>query len=113
MPDNRWGAGKVNAYGALAKLLGVTGNKMTEMLGKTAPVLTVISVAGKRFLSIERPQKINGVLRLYLYNSAGRKVMNVDCHENRISLPTSLAQGVYIADILCNGKTVKSKIILY
>lgn len=44
-PDNRWGAGKANALGAIAKLLGVTINTRTSKIKKTDenPIAILIS----------------------------------------------------------------------
>jgi minor extracellular serine protease Vpr len=43
-PDNNWGAGKVNALGAIAKLLGVTVNNKPSNVRKTGEYLNVVLI---------------------------------------------------------------------
>jgi subtilisin family serine protease len=112
VPDYRWGHGKVNAYGALAKLLGTAGNgTLAAIHGTTELRLTVLSLDRKRFLSLRGKQQ-DKPLKVLLFDIAGHRLLNIESKKDRILLPELLARGVYIADVLYDGKNVKCKIAL-
>jgi minor extracellular serine protease Vpr len=116
-PDNRWGAGKINAYGALAKLLGTNatgGSNYIEAHEKFAVTVTIRSMARKQFLVIHsRPQGSSQALKVTLFDGNGHRLFTIESFRDRILLPERLAKGVYLAHVLCNGQTARYKLALW
>ena len=117
IPDNRWGAGKINAYGALAKLLGTNATGRSAFIDaheKFAVTVTVVSMAHKRFLAIHgRPQGSDRASKVSLFDGNGHRLFTIESCRDRILLPRRLAKGVYLAHVLCNGQIAKCKLVLW
>jgi minor extracellular serine protease Vpr len=115
--DNRWGAGKVNAYGAIAKLLGInaTGkNAFVEKSSALALRITVLSTARKRFLAIHgKPQGSDKPVKVSIFDGFGRRLLAMETRQDRILLPQTLSKGIFFADILFCGTSARSKLVIW
>jgi len=98
VPDNLWGAGKIDALGALAKQLGIASVEPQKTLSANSVGVRVVRLAmsGQR-LTIQRPNGLTGTLDITLYSCDGRLLMHTKTQSNSVRLPRILAQGSYIA----------------
>ncbi len=113
-PDNRWGVGKINAYGALALLLGTSSSGAhSEISPRSEAALKVLSLGKKHFLSLTGLQPgTKKAFSVSLFDCAGRRLINVESIA-RIALPDKIAKGVYFAKITFDGKTVGCAVPIY
>jgi minor extracellular serine protease Vpr len=111
--DNSWGSGKVSAYGALAKLLGVAGNLKPDLIKNKSMVKPAISItANGRFLLIVFPDKEKTFAwRVFVNDCAGRKILDIS-GKQRIALPAGLSKGVYFASVTGEGRSAISKLTI-
>jgi hypothetical protein len=108
-PDNLWGWGKLDAYGAVANVLGVIPVG-TIKSGLVSPVIMkFLSTRQGRmiFLSFrsERPRNI----QLEFFSLDGRRALSAPVPKNGLDLPQSLAKGVYFAKLYNEGKTLANQ----
>jgi subtilisin family serine protease len=109
VPGNNWGWGKLNAYGAVANVLGVIPVG-TASSGAIPPVsITFLSTRQGRmiFLSFhsERPKNI----QLELFSSDGRRVLSAQEPIKGLYLPLTLSKGIYFAKLKSEGKTLANQ----
>jgi subtilisin family serine protease len=92
--SNKWGAGKVNAYGAVTRLLGIP---VKNTYSKSATKFTKIRNSGRTLFLSSLPNEAKDIS---LVNILGRSVYS--CRRIRssiIMLPESVADGFYIVKI--------------
>jgi minor extracellular serine protease Vpr len=115
VPDNRWGMGKINVYGALSRLLGTSASgTYTPAFKQNDVALKVLSFGEKRYLAICGLQMgRKNTFSVSLFDCAGHRLMRVECSEPKIAIPEKIGKGVYFAKVLFNGKALGSKIAIY
>jgi minor extracellular serine protease Vpr len=115
MPDNRWGTGKINAYAALASVLGTSSSgTLVNHDGLGRAQVKVLSFSGRHYLSIEElPKDKNGPVKIALFDCAGHRLLNDEYHRGRMLVPQSIGKGIYIAKILIGDKTVGRRVMLF
>jgi minor extracellular serine protease Vpr len=91
--DNKWGAGKLDIYGAMAKMLGIE-ETVSKTSATTKKQLTMrISHINNRtiiFFNNDRAAKV------LLYNVAGKLILSTVPKNSFVALPISLSKGIYI-----------------
>jgi subtilisin family serine protease len=116
-PDNLWGAGKINAYGALAKLLGTSatgGNAPSNVVARKAIFATVESAAGRSFLVVHGAGMTkNEGWSAVVFDCAGHRLAVLESRDSRILIPRGLAKGIYFADVRYGGKTARCKMAIW
>jgi subtilisin family serine protease len=115
VPDNRWGVGKINVYGALAKLLGTTSSSVHGIIDHHSDVtLKVLSFGEKRFLSLQGLQTdIKIAFTVSIFDCAGHKLINFTGNRTGFLLPVKIAKGLYFAKVTYDGKTVTRVVPIY
>jgi hypothetical protein len=113
IPNNLWGAGKVNAYGAIAELMGIT--PAARPIAKNFPEgrLEFYSKNSKLFFKIYFQAEKSDNLQLTLFSLSGRKVVEINKlkEENCIS---QISKGVYMACLLSNSQVLnRQKVIVW
>ncbi|MBN1575743.1 MAG: S8 family serine peptidase [Chitinispirillaceae bacterium] len=92
--SNKWGAGKVNAFGAMTRLLGISVTKNRETAGKSIPAIRATRTG------ILLPPAISPYVTFALIDLHGRAVfVRRNPPAARIALPSTLPSGAYIAQI--------------
>ena len=105
--NNQWGAGKVNAYGALANILNATKIEKPSIPGSLSAKTLFVSGGRERVLIINYKNTGLDKMQLIVYGCNGKKVSCFEIgHTNKVILPTTIPEGVYVAKVLCNGKTI-------
>lgn len=105
--SNQWGAGKVNAYGALANVLGVTKLEKPFTDHGISGNSLIVSGRQQRVLIIKLKNAGPDKMQVVFYGCSGKKVSCFEIgHTNTVILPTTIPEGVYVAKVLCNGKTI-------
>jgi hypothetical protein len=113
--NNLWGAGKVNAYGALARMLDIeTAVKTKETSRNSAVRLNITPRGNRRILVLNfgnaNPQNVS----LLIYTVSGRQIFSAKPSNSRVALPGDMSKGVYFVNIMENNKPVlKQKIALW
>jgi minor extracellular serine protease Vpr len=106
MPNNSWGAGKVNALGAIARMLGVVAAHKGALPDPSTP-LRIIPVGVNRC-------KVTGTaavpacrLVAEIYSLLGKRLLSVEPAGNGIiTFPTKLKSGTYLLRIRAQGTTL-------
>lgn len=105
-PVNRWGAGKVNASGAMKKLLDIPENiSIRKNPGNQKVTMNCI----KRMLKIRVPKK--GVLSLYDLN--GRQIIRKNVNNGDIINLNDTPNGVYTASLDFKNGRLLNKILVH
>ena len=106
-PDNLWGAGKVNAYGALAQMEGINPVKNRAPVAHSPSITFRVMAHGyDRVLSVNLGALRPKAAELSLYTLAGRKIFSAAVVRNTVSVPTTLSKGIYLVNLLVEGKSV-------
>jgi hypothetical protein len=106
-PNNIWGAGKVNAYGALAQLTGITQAKriLPDARGALA-ALKVIDRGNQKFIYITPGTNKPKSVQILLYSLSGRIILSKSTVQSSVALPRTLSKGIYLIDLLHDGSSV-------
>ena len=90
-PNNQWGAGKINAYGAIGRILGVPVNATAFVQESKAPSVNFIQIQ-RGICVVQLEGKPNSTLKIF--DLRGRQVARIALEgKRRITVP--LAMGVY------------------
>ncbi len=105
--NNIWGAGKVNAMGAVAKLLGITANRRVTASQARAALYHLIRLPGNRLL-LSGPARPAGAKLLFEYFSVnGRSCLrHIIDKEAAVDAFTSLSRGIYIVRVSAENRIV-------
>ncbi|MDF2438061.1 MAG: hypothetical protein K0Q95_2437 [Bacteroidota bacterium] len=107
LPDNAWGYGKVDAFGALlCSLTGVDENNFSAQEFKIYPNP---SASGTQlYINLSGVDLKNKNL-IKVYDSIGKlvKTISINTHESNVSV--DLLPGLYICQLIVNGKTSSSQ----
>ncbi len=108
-PSNKWGAGKVNAMGAMERILGITADNKVQA-GKNR--FCTIRIRGNTILLTQRIFN-NYTFELITLN--GRKILTKEALEGDIiCLPSTIRAGAYVLRISeVNGKTIYFRQVIF
>lgn len=103
-PSNAWGAGKINALGAMSRLLSIPAVKTA---GKEIDTKFKLRVSGKRiFFSTE----IAAPVGISLVNLSGRVIYSSVLHDKKVfDFPSALPSGVYILSLYDEQRRLMTK----
>lgn len=108
MYNNAWGAGKVNAMGAAAKMLNVATVKRIANIQKAMPY-HFDKLAGERLRFVANLPGGHNELAVEFYSVSGRMVMRRQLDKNSATISfKSLPQGSYYARAVEKGKALCS-----
>jgi subtilisin family serine protease len=114
-PNNLWGAGKVNAYGAIAQLLGI--NAVGKNKSETRPTLASPEIFYRRnqkMVAINFENKTQKIVQLFFYTLSGRLVVSKTLIHQTTSLPQELSKSAYIVELMVDGRQVaKRKLVIW
>ena len=114
IPGNNWGWGKLDAYGAVAKILGDIPTKNIPSALNNSIGIVMLSAGQRRLLSLKYHLTMPENFRLELFSLNGHRILSKPIPALGIDLPLSLAKGVYIARILGDEKPlISQKIALW
>ena len=106
-PDNLWGAGKVNAYGALAQMEGINPVKNRAPVAHSPSITFRVMAHGyDRVLSVNLGALRPKAAELSLYTLAGRKIFSAAVVRSTVTVPATLSKGIYLVNLLVEGKSV-------
>jgi subtilisin family serine protease len=106
-PNNIWGWGKVNAYGALEQLTGITpGKRIPPDVHGALAALKVIDRGNQKFIYITPGTTKPKSVQILLYSLSGRIVLSKSAIKSTIALPRTLSKGIYLIDLLHDGSSV-------
>jgi subtilisin family serine protease len=115
-PNNLWGAGKVNALGAMQKLLGIPVKEKNRKVAESSPMFMLESGAQGRIYIKNIPDVQSGQIYLQIFSMQGRLLLNKALSMNgSVTLPEQLPSGIYMVravnrgTVLCSSRIVKTK----
>ena len=107
--NNTWGWGKLNAYAAVANLLGIIPVAIAKT-GSTSSVDLVFRSTGQgRIIVLRSRGKMLINPRINLISCDGREVFSAIVPENGLRLSQNMAKGIYFVNLQSEGKTVLSR----
>jgi subtilisin family serine protease len=107
LPDNQWGYGKANAFGALTAcgFIGISEQKITPDFSTYPNPVSYGSV-----VTVNIPEFNAGRSNeLKIYNSVGQLVKSVSIKSNSVQFNANLMPGIYFCNFLSDGKKTNSK----
>jgi subtilisin family serine protease len=107
LPDNYWGYGKADAYGALT--CSLTGQNESDENVVAFHVFPNPSVSGTLVTIELSGNDLKDKSELRIYTSIGQLVKTISLTSSHIELDTDLKSGLYLCNLIVNGKTVSSK----
>jgi Subtilase family. len=109
IPGNNWGWGKLDAYGAVAKVLNIIPVGTIKPGPMTPVSMFILSTSQGREIILsfrsDRPKDV----RLDLFSLDGRRVLSAQVPMHGLRLPQSFSKGVYFAKLQSEGKTMLSQ----
>jgi len=105
VPNNTWGAGKIDALGAASQVTPTSVNQFT-----TNDILIYPNPANE-FVNIYIPEYISSE-KIRLFDNLGREVIISDYSENLIINTSLLSQGVYFLEVKNDTEIYREKLII-
>jgi subtilisin family serine protease len=109
IPGNDWGWGKLDAYGAVAKILGDIPTKNVLSRTNSSIGIVVLSTGQRRLISIHYHFAKPANFRLDLFSLDGHRILSENVPAFGVDLPLSLAKGVYIARVFGDEKPLANQ----
>ncbi|MCW3085626.1 MAG: hypothetical protein JWP12_2992 [Bacteroidetes bacterium] len=108
LPDNNWGYGKANAFGALQGCVHA-GVNTQDAKPFSMTVFPNPAYSGN-MLNI-RPDGLqaNQKAELKIYNAVGQLVKTVTINSNTVQLSINLESGIYFCNLISNGNKISSE----
>ncbi len=108
LPNNYYGYGKANAFGAL------TGCVTTDIDDVNTPDNTLLiypnPVSSGNVFNIDISKyKVGDKAELRIYNALGELVKTVVVNNTTVQINNTLKSGIYFCDLIVNGKNIKTK----
>ena len=107
--NNSWGAGRVNAAGAIAKMLGLPLASRGGALPERQGTYALISLPGNRLQLVGDQRSGSGKIAIEFFSIDGRRILRQPLSSRGVVFCySSLAQGIYFARATEKGKMLCS-----
>jgi len=106
--SNKWGAGKINALGAMLQLLDIKVQQISREKGRTLPLVQRI---GRKISLVSSPYRDT---RISVYDMVGRRVFAQPIEPGQsVVLPATIADGWYIARVSTGEAHIDIPVMLF